>query len=87
MINGYWHSVSGEHQSQQHLVRVYYSNLTPNLIKPRKIVYKDKTIIYTNRSKITLTCKYAEKTPEGLWEAVYKVLLRAGVFDDLKGSL
>ncbi len=50
-------------------------------MKPRKIVYKDKTVIYTNRSKITFTCKYAEKTPDGFWEDVYNALLRMGVFN------
>lgn len=43
---------------------------------------KNSKIIKTNRGKtLIITAHYADKTPEGLWEEVYKVLESFGFFD------
>lgn len=43
--------------------------------------FEKPLVIDTGKSRIVLTCKYAEKTPDGFWEHVYEVLKKMGVFD------
>lgn len=45
---------------------------------------KSTQVVKTNRGyTLTMTCHYADKTPDGFWEDVYCILEHFGVFDSI----
>jgi hypothetical protein len=45
---------------------------------------KSTQVVKTNRGyTLTMTCHYADKTPDGFWEDVYRILEHFCAFDSI----